>query len=1544
MIFLRSGLLLRRFAVAALVTAATMAPGALWAQCVSIASTGTALTQNFDGLANTGTSSTTPSGWFFSETGTAANTLYNSGTGSLATGDTYSFGAALSTERAFGGLQSGTLIPTIGACYTNNTGANITSLDIQYFGEQWRVGAASRADRIDFQYSTDATSLTTGTWSDVNTLDFSGPLDAAVGAKNGNDGTHHLQVGPVSIPSLTIANGATFWIRWTDFNATGADDGLAVDDFSLTATGAPPTATLSINDVTVTEGNSGTVTANFTVSLSLPAGLTGVTFDIATADNSATTANNDYVARSLVGQTITAGNTTYAFSVTVNGDTSVEPNETFFVNVTNVANATLGDGLGIGTITNDDFVITPIHDIQGSGSTSPIVGANVTTTGVVTGVKTNGFFLQEPSFSEDANPLTSEGIFVFTSGAPPVSAAVGNLVQVTGTVAEFVPSQDPLQPPVTELTSPTVTLISPGNPLPTPYVLTDTLPDPAGAHDQLERYEGMRVRVFSLRVVAPSGGNISEANSTATSDGAFYGVIGNVIPRPFREAGIQAPDPAPAGSIPPIPRFDSNPERIRVDSDGLVGATALNVTTGAVLTDVIGPLDYGFRTYTILPDPALPPTVSGGMTPTSVADAAANQVTIGSANLRRFYDTVNDPGTSDVVLTGTAFNLRLEKTSLAIRNNLKMPDIVAVQEMENLTTLQTLATRISTDAVAASQPDPQYVAHLIEGNDVGGIDVGYLVKTSIVTGSTPRVSVISVVQENAGELFTNADLSTELLNDRPTLRMRAVVNFAGGQTYPVTILNVHLRSLNGSADTSPGSSGWATVGDRVRAKRQKQAESLANTIQGRQVADPTENILVVGDFNALSVNDGLGHSMGVISGNPVPDNQTAVPGDGVDLVSPNLLNLSDDIANPSERYSYSFGGNAQTLDHVLGSITVYEGLGVSVEHPRINADFDEVKTGLAASPLRISDHDPTVAFINAFEMADMAITKNASADPVPAGNQLQYTLQVSNNGPNAASNAEWSDTLPLGTTFESMAALPPGWSCTTPVNFFHGTITCTNPSFGSGEFVFFTVTVNTNPLATPGTLLSNTATTSSDTFDPNLGDNTATNIVTYSCPVITVNPNVLPNGHVGTAYTPTVTAVGGVGPYTFTVSPGLPPGVSLSPAGVFSGTPTTAGTYSFTITVTDHNLCQGSTNYTVHVGSVIAPGDLVIREFRWRGPNGVQDEYVEVMNRGAFPLTVVADDASSGYGVFVEGQVAPIFSIPNGTVLRPGGFYLGANCGTFVGEICTGGYSLYTYGTPDRTWFGRDVADDKGIAIRTSTTDETSGTLLDAVGFTTSPPTFKEGTGLTPSDTGTAQASYHRMMPYGASGQVKDTGNNASDFYLADTQAGTFGSVVARLGAPGPQNSFQDEQMSGLTFALADPTKGQTTFPNRFRVGTTYYFRWKITNNTGAAITSLRIRVADVTTLNSPGYSNPLQADFRFVPTPNSASFTVPVDGLVVAQGLTLEAPSGLPNDGGYNASAVVTTLPGGVLANGASVYVNVGFRYPRGGSYYYWVWAEGKP
>ncbi len=220
------------------------------AQCVSLTTTGSAYTQNFDTLSNVAGSTTnnlTIPGWFMTESGGGArdNEQYAVDTGSSNTGDTYSYGAAASTERALGSLRSGTLIPVFGACFTNNTGATIASLDINYTGEEWRLGTASRTDQLSFEYSTDATDLTTGSWTGVSALNFVTPDTATTGAKNGNAAADRTDLSS-SISSLSIANGATFWIRWTDPDASGADDGLAVDDFSLTPQAVPTAANAAI--------------------------------------------------------------------------------------------------------------------------------------------------------------------------------------------------------------------------------------------------------------------------------------------------------------------------------------------------------------------------------------------------------------------------------------------------------------------------------------------------------------------------------------------------------------------------------------------------------------------------------------------------------------------------------------------------------------------------------------------------------------------------------------------------------------------------------------------------------------------------------------------------------------------------------------------------------------------------------------------------------------------------------------------------------------------------------------------------------------------------------------------------------------------------------------------------------------------------------------------------------------------------------------------------------------------------------------------------
>ncbi len=195
--------------------------------------------QDFDTLANSGATGTTlPSGWVFSESGGSANFSYGVGTGSSTTGNTYSFGLASDTDRALGGLQTGTLIPVFGVSFQNGGTSSILDFSITYVGEQWRVGATTRLDRLDFQFSVDATSLSTGIWSDLNSLDFARSGGLTVGASNGNLVANRQSLTS-TLSNANLAVGDTIWIRWQDFDATGFDDGLAIDDFQVTANFAP---------------------------------------------------------------------------------------------------------------------------------------------------------------------------------------------------------------------------------------------------------------------------------------------------------------------------------------------------------------------------------------------------------------------------------------------------------------------------------------------------------------------------------------------------------------------------------------------------------------------------------------------------------------------------------------------------------------------------------------------------------------------------------------------------------------------------------------------------------------------------------------------------------------------------------------------------------------------------------------------------------------------------------------------------------------------------------------------------------------------------------------------------------------------------------------------------------------------------------------------------------------------------------------------------------------------------------------------------------
>ena len=537
------------------------------------------------------------------------------------------------------------------------------------------------------------------------------------------------------------------------------------------------------------------------------------------------------------------------------------------------------------------------HEVQGAGAVSPLSGA-VRVKGVVTARKSDGFFIQTETGFDDGNPNTSEGLFVSASGTLLSSAAVGHLVKVTGGVEEFVPSRTTPGASFTRIAS-VVSVEDLGlRSVPTAYALTSAELSPAGSLAQLERFEGMRVTAPSLTAVSGS-----------SDDGSFFTVLTGQM-RPFREPGVHVDYPVLPCAVPPchVPVFDGNPERLRVDSDGLELRAPLLVSSGALLTDVTGPLEFSAGHYTLLPESL---SAAGGMSVVPVEGAGANQFTVASLNLGAFHAA------------------RLAKASQAVRDVLHAPDVIGVQSVDTVGELSDLAAQINSDAGATL-----YDAYPA-GNAGDPLGVGFLLKAG-------RASALG---------------QAELVSVHASMALR--VHVQGPSTSLPQDLTVVVNQMQSLTNIELGDA----VGDAVRTRRRAQAEAVANYLQNRQSSDPNEAIIALGDFNAFDFNDGYVDVVGIVRGVPAPSDQVVLTSSAI--VAPPFGN-ADSLNAPAERYASLSNGNAQSLDHVLVSASLTSTGPINqllqLKHARVNADFPEALRADATTPVRFSDRDPLVAY------------------------------------------------------------------------------------------------------------------------------------------------------------------------------------------------------------------------------------------------------------------------------------------------------------------------------------------------------------------------------------------------------------------------------------------------------------------------------------------------------------------------------------------------------------------------------------------------------
>lgn len=717
-------------------------------------------------------------------------------------------------------------------------------------------------------------------------LDAGGNIVDQVGLSNGSaygEGTR--------LDSLGSTNADRAYQRRTDAAGTVRDTDDNAADFTVVSPSDPHDSQsacsavgfrVSAADASISEGNTGQQQITFTLTLTQPAPASGASVHVHTVDDSATVADQDYLA---LDKTVTfaSGATRATVSVTVNGDTTVEPDEDFLLELDQPsAGLTIADDEAVGAILNDDAAQVEIWQIQGNGATSPYIGQPVITRhNIVTAVGPQGFFMQTPNWRDDFNRMTSNGVYVYTGNPPTVTA--GDSVDVTARVAEFYG--------MTELEDANVDVDGHGRRLPRAVVFNRHTPshDPSRlscGNTNFECFEGMRVRVWN--------GIADTGNLRFGSDhyAELYVSAGGT--RSMREPGMLYGLP-PSNVDTPV--WDGNPEVFEMDADHFGAVPEGTGINGGARFRATGILGYDFGGYILWPtkltitDPnPMPRPVTAAHSPSVLRVGNLNVLRLCDTDSSNSYYTCGDRGEPDAA----DLALKLERLSAYIGDVLKLPDVVSVEEVETLPVLQRLAEQLNTDYAT------HYVARLVEGHDPSGIDVGYLVRSS-------RVSIIKVAQLGGDVTWIDPNTGKPaFLHDEPPLLLEG--RKLGARSFTFRLLTVHPKSRIGIDKGDDAS--------RNRQKRFKQAVSIAHMVQDLQKAPGYRHIplVVLGDFNAFPFTDGWADVIGIISGTYRNDQ--------------NLLQLKHNIVWPTlwnavktvpwnDRYSYLFTPN-------LGSIQGFD--------------------------------------------------------------------------------------------------------------------------------------------------------------------------------------------------------------------------------------------------------------------------------------------------------------------------------------------------------------------------------------------------------------------------------------------------------------------------------------------------------------------------------------------------------------------------------------------------------------------------------------------
>ncbi len=558
------------------------------------------------------------------------------------------------------------------------------------------------------------------------------------------------------------------------------------------------------------------------------------------------------------------------------------------------------------------------HDVQGAAHLSPYAGRQVLAVpGVVTAKRNNGYWIQDPQ--PDADPATSEGLFVFTGSAPAVS--VGDAITVSGAVAEFrAGGAAGTNLTTTELSGGSTTVVGSGQPLPAPTLVgaggrvppgtvieddatgsveTSGVFDPASdGIDFWESLEGMRVELDDAAVVGPTDqfGETEVVPAGSTVRTARGGIV------------LQPTDPNPerivvAGTLSPAPTANVG--------DTLAGAT-------------VGVVDYAFSNFELLPT-ATPTVAAGGLARETTRAPASNELAVATFNVENL-----DPGDPPQ---------KFDRLAATIVTNLASPDLVALEEVQDDTrpaddgvvTAGVTLGKLTAAIAAAGGPAYQW-REIDPVNDADGGEPGGNIRVVLMFRTDRELSFV----DRPGGTATS-DTQVVVTDRKPQLSFSpgriaptdaAWTNsrkpLAGELTWRGKTLFVIANHFNSKGGDQPLYGRFQPPQRPTETQRHAQATLVHDFVAGITRVDPSARVVVLGDLNDFDYSQ-------------TTDILTA---GGL------LTDLPRTLPLPL-RYTYVFEGNSQVLDHILLTPALSR-FDYDVVHA--NSEFTD----------QVSDHEPQV--------------------------------------------------------------------------------------------------------------------------------------------------------------------------------------------------------------------------------------------------------------------------------------------------------------------------------------------------------------------------------------------------------------------------------------------------------------------------------------------------------------------------------------------------------------------------------------------------------